>query len=107
MPRAADTNDTWQTQIPTTTGSDQTVRAAQAGRRNYLTDLILGNTSATATVAIVKDGASGRLQIPVPAGQTVVHRFATPLRGSVNSALAVTAGTPVTTLYINALGYTA
>ena len=62
--------------------------AAGALQRNYVTDLIISNTNATALSVQVKDGATalGR-PIFVPATATVTVSLNTPFRTTANTAL--------------------
>lgn len=103
----APTDYYWQTtpstKIDTT---DATVKAAAgAGLRNYVTDVTLSNTSATATLVNIKDGATIIHQVLVPIGSTISLSFAIPLKGTANTAVNIAAVTAVTSLIINAQGY--
>lgn len=102
-----DVGSTWQYTTSTTAGSDLAAQAAVAGKRHYVTDATFSNSSVTAMVAFIKDGSSGKYQVLVPGGATVTKTFATPIRGSVNTAINVGLSAAVTTFYASLSGYTA
>lgn len=85
--------------------TDLVLKAATAGVKNYLTDLIIANASATNTTAIVKNGVTEIARFPVPANGGVVHRFACPIATSVNTALNIASAAAVTTMYFTGSGY--
>lgn len=80
--------------------------AAGAGIRNYVTDLTVSNTSATATLVSLLDGAAVIWQGVVPATGSIIVNFATPLRGSANTAMNAQAAVAATTIYLSFGGYT-
>lgn len=81
--------------------------AAGAGVKWYITDVIMSNSSATNVTVDLRDGTAGSVKatFPVPAGGGVVHRFAVPIGFSANTAVAVDALTPVTTLNVTLCGF--
>lgn len=86
--------------------SNAVIKAAQGGGiRSYLTDISLSNTSATAVLVDILDGAIVIRTVLVPAGQTVSQSYTIPLRGTGGSAMNIAAEAAVTSLIINAQGY--
>lgn len=97
----------WQyTGNSTGTGDNTAKAAAGAGIKNYVTDVLCSNNSATDTEVIIKDGTTEIARVPVPAGGGVVHRFAVPLRSTANALIAWASSTAVTTVYVTMTGYT-
>jgi len=93
-----------------TTTADLAVRAAGgAGLRNYLAAIQVQNTNATATMVVVKDGATEIFRVNCPANMALpaVIPLPVPLRGSINTALNVAALTTGASVVVNAQGYTA
>jgi hypothetical protein len=82
---------------------------AGATLRNYCTDIQLQNSSATATVFQVLDGATVLWSCNLPAAMPVPVsvNFSTPLRGSVNAVLNYQCITSGTNTFINAQGFIA
>jgi len=101
----------WQYAALLTTNTQTAAKAAgAAGIRNYVTDIQLQNTSATATVFTLQDGASTVLwQCSLPASMTVPIdiEFHTPKRGTAATALNYTLGTTGTNTYVNIGGFQA
>lgn len=81
--------------------------AAGAGVKWYITDVIMSNSSATNVTVDLRDGTAGSVKatFPVPAGGGVVHRFAVPIGFSANTAVAIDALVPVTTLNVTLCGF--
>ena len=87
--------------------ADDVAKAAVASTRNYVTELQVINGHATvSTEVVVKDGATviwrGWAQA---AGGGCSAKFATPLRGSVNTAINVAAITTGSKIYFNLQGF--
>lgn len=80
--------------------------AAGAGLKNHVTMLQATNTGASANDVIVKDGTTARIQVTIPAGQSVVLPLPTGLQLTANTALNV-ALSAAGTVRVNLLGYTA
>jgi hypothetical protein len=97
----------WQNDGSKTDTSDLALAAAAgAGVRNYITDIIIANSSSTDTTAILKDGSTEIGRFPVPANGGVVHRFGIPLRTTANTTLNIASAASVSTMYFTASGYT-
>lgn len=84
------------------------VAAAAAGLRRYITSMTLSNNSATATEAVLKDGATiiWRGMLPANAGNFLVT-FENPLKTTAATALNFACITTAAAVYVNAQGYTA
>lgn len=94
--------------VLTTVGPQAIMPAAGAGQRNYLTEITLQNTGATAPANVqILDGATVLYTINLPATMVLplVIPFPTPLRGSVNTAMNINAGTTASNTLWNAQGY--
>lgn len=103
----APTDLQWQGTGSKTDTTDLAIKAAAgAGIRNYITDLICANSSATNVTVIVKDGSTEIARLPVPANGGVVHRFSTPLKGTANTAINLASSASATTIYMTATGFT-
>jgi hypothetical protein len=87
--------------------TDQSIMAALASNFNYLCWLTVYNASATNTFATLKDGATTRAIIPLPAYGGAVLNWPRGLRSSSNTAWNVAAGASVTTAYFYGGGFTA
>lgn len=98
----------WQAAVTDIVNTSTPVKAAAgAGLRNYITDLTISNSSVAAVLVQLLDGVTVLWQAIVPAGGTIDTDFTVPLKGSVATAVNVQAAAPTTTLYVNAVGYTA
>lgn len=101
----ADPINTWQASIDATTTTATAVKAAAAaGLRNYITDLTIENTGASAARVIIADGATRVWSCTVPAGQTLMRSFETALRGTAATAVNVTLGV-AGTVSVSASGF--
>lgn len=82
---------------------------AGATVRNYCGSIQYQNTSATATLLVIQDGATTIWVGNAPASMTVPVTviFPTPLRGSINSAMNIKAITTGASIYMNAQGFQA
>lgn len=100
----------WQAAITITNTTSTAVRAAAgAGIRNYCTGIQYQNSSATATLFTILDGATIIANFSAPASMAVPATivFLTPLRTTANTALNAQAATTAANLFINAQGYAA
>jgi hypothetical protein len=90
-----------------------TIKAAAAGKRNYVTDLQLSHaTLGAATEVAIRDGAGGavlwRATLGTVANENICVQLATPVFGSVNTLIEVVTLTAVTGgVYVNAQGFVA
>jgi hypothetical protein len=90
-----------------TTTSDVPVQTAGgAGLKRHVTAIQVTNTGASAVDVIVKDGTTARIQVTIPAGQSVPLPLPTGIPLTANTALNV-ALSAAGTVRFNALGYTA
>jgi hypothetical protein len=80
--------------------------AAGAGIKRHVTMLQATNTGASAVDVLLRDGTTTRLQVTVPAGQSVVMPLPTGIPTTANTALNV-ALSAAGTVRVNLLGYTA
>jgi hypothetical protein len=91
-----------------------TIKAAEAGARNYIDSIqVSHDTLGNATSLAIRDGAGGtvlwrgRLQTTAMPVNNTIH-FATPLKGSINTLLEVVTLTSATGgVYVNAQGHVA
>jgi hypothetical protein len=96
----------WQARVGLTTTSDVQLRAAPgAGIRTYVTDLVLENTSATATRVLIKDGATSILSVTLAGGSNLIIPLRTPLKLTANTILNAAPGTAVTDVTITVVGF--
>lgn len=97
----------------TNSTADVAVKAAVAGKRNYVTRWMwsVGVALATASEIVIKDGAVIMARISIPAGTVPPNfiDFDPPLQGSVNTAVNMAAVTLFATggFVANLAGYTA
>lgn len=90
-----------------TTTSDVVVQAAGgAGLKRHTTIIQATNTGASAVDVLLRDGTTTRLQVTIPAGQSVPMPLPTGIPVTANTALNV-ALSAAGTVRFNALGYTA
>lgn len=89
----------------TTTTSTALKAAGAAGIRNYLTDIDIANTSATAVRVDILDGATVLVSFQVPAGAHVQHSYSVPKKGTAATALNVQLSAAVTDVRVAANGY--
>lgn len=83
--------------------------AAGAGIKRYVTAIQVQNTNAVATTLIIKDGATAKHTISLPASMTlpIDFVFPTPIQTTANAVLNVACGTTGANVLVNAQGYTA
>jgi hypothetical protein len=87
--------------------ADTAVIAAQgAGVRIYVTQMVILNTSATATLVNIKDGTTTIYTVNAPATTGQIQlTFPVPLRLTANTALNVACGTTAANVIVSASGY--
>ncbi len=90
----------------TTTSDVQVQAAAGAGIKRHVTMLQATNTGASAVDVLLRDATTTRLQVTVPAGQSVVLPLPTGVTTTANTVLNA-ALSAVGTVRVNILGYTA
>ncbi len=97
----------WQSGVITLTTTTSTAlkAAAGAGVRNYITDVDLANTSATAVRVDMLDGATLLRSFMVPAGNHISISFTNPLKGTANTAVNFQLGAAATDVRVSANGY--
>lgn len=94
--------------ITNSTADTSLIAAGGAGLKNYIMNLSISNSSATATVVTIKDGTTARFNVHVPAGGTITLDGTHPLfTTTANTAVNAACGTAVTSVYVNASGYRA
>jgi hypothetical protein len=85
--------------------STQCIAAQAAGVKTYLTDIILANSSATATTVDIKDGTTIKLTIPVPANGGATVNLSSPIAGTAATAWNFDNQGTTTTLYCTMSGF--
>lgn len=85
--------------------STQCIAAQAAGVKTYLTTIVLTNTSASDTYVEIKDGATAKLTIPVPANGGAVCNLPVPLGGTAATAWNFDPGAATTTMYCSMVGF--
>jgi hypothetical protein len=85
--------------------STEVVAAQAAGIKTYLTSIILTNTSATMIYVEIKDGATAKIVLPVPATSGVIFNPPVPLGGTAATAWNFDASAATTTLYCSVIGF--
>jgi hypothetical protein len=95
--------------VEITDGSSTSVIAsAGAGVRNYITDVTISNTSATAVEVDLRDGAAGTVMwtFPVPANTSgVVKSFQSALKFSAATAVCADPSSAASTITVSLSGY--
>ena len=86
-----------------------TFGAGGAGVHNYVTTIVVHNSSATDGYVDIRDGAAGSvlMTIPLPTLGGAVINLPVPLKGSANTALAYDVSAALSTVYITLVGYQA
>lgn len=92
--------------VLTTTGDIAVQAAAGAGLRRHLTFIGFANTTASAVDLVIKDGASTRLQITMPANSWDYFSLPTGIFSTANTALNVALSAASAGIRVNFLGYT-
>jgi hypothetical protein len=88
--------------------STSVIASAGAGVKNYITTVIIANTSATAVTVDLRDGAAGTVKatLPVPANTSgVVSNFPIPLPFSAATAVCADPSAAATTVTVTLLGF--
>lgn len=86
--------------------STQCIAAQAAGIKTYLTSIILTNMSATGIYVEVKDGATAKLTIPLPASGGAIFNPPVPIPGSAATAWNFDPSAAATTVYCSMVGFT-
>lgn len=83
--------------------------AGGAGIHNYVTTIVIHNSSATDGYVDFRDGTAGSviMTVPVPAGGGAVVNLPVPLKGAANTALAYDVSAALSTVYITVVGFQA
>ncbi len=89
----------------TDTSTTEIIAAQGSGYRVYLTDLIISNSSSTATEVAIKSGSTTIATVPAPATGGALHTFRTPMRLGDNEALNFAAVAGVSTITVTASGF--
>jgi hypothetical protein len=106
--RSAALGDTLSGVAAITDGSSTSIIAAQgAGIKTYITDIIVANSSASFVTVDIRDGAAGTVKatVPAPATSGVVHRFATPIPFTANTAVCADPSASASTITVTLLGF--
>jgi len=84
-----------------------TFDAGGAGIHNYVTTIIVHNSSATDGYIDIRDGVAGAvlMTIPLPTLGGAVINLPVPLKGAANTALAYDVSGALSTVYISLVGY--
>lgn len=88
--------------------STSVIASAGAGVKNYITSVIIANSSATAVTVDLRDGAAGSVKatLPVPANTSgVVCNFPVPLGFSAATAVCADPSAAATTVTVTLLGF--
>lgn len=88
--------------------STSVIASAGAGVKNYITDVIIANSSATAVTVDLRDGAAGSVKatIPVPANVSgFTKAFTTPLPFSAATAVCADPSAAATTVTVTLIGF--
>jgi hypothetical protein len=89
-----------------TTGNATACIAAQAaGIKTCLTSVILCNTSATAITVDIKDGATVKISLPLPAGSGCIFNPPVPIPGSAATAWNFDGSAAATTVTCSMVGF--
>jgi hypothetical protein len=92
----------------TGTADTSVIASPGAGRRLYITTLVVTNNHATtATDVVIKDGATARITVRAPAGATIVIPLPIPLRLTAATALQAANVTTASSTLVAAVGYSA
>lgn len=98
---------TWQSFTNLAVTTDTAAKAAAGtGLRNYITDITLDNTGATAARVLIKDGANTVLSVTVPPNSSILATQKTPLRGTANTAINIALAAAGGTVSVALSGYT-
>lgn len=98
----------WRASGTLTTTADLVLKTASGtGVFNALTDLILQNTNAVATIVNIKDGSTtiGQVSLPATMAAPVIINLKTPLLSTANAALNIAAVTTGANVLVTASGF--
>lgn len=85
--------------------STSCIAASGVGIKTYLTSVILANTSSTAITVDVKDGATTKVSLPLPAGSGCIFNPPVPIPGTVNTAWNFDPSAAATTVTCSMVGF--
>lgn len=85
--------------------STQCIAAQAAGIKTYLTSIILTNTSSSNIYVEIKDGATAKLTIPLPANGGAIFNPPVPLPGTAATAWNFDPSAATTTVYCSMIGF--
>lgn len=85
--------------------STQCIAAQAAGIKTYLTSIVLCNTSAVAITVDIKDGASTKVSLPLPAGSGCVFNPPVPIPGTAATAWNFDGSAAATTVTCSMIGF--
>jgi len=85
--------------------STQVLAAGASGIKHYITDVAIGNSSASAVLVELKDGSTTKWQAVIPAGGSVTESFRTPIAGTAATAWNFDPGAATTTVYCTVSGF--
>jgi hypothetical protein len=89
-----------------TTAEEAFAAPADSNDRNYVTDIVIANSSATDTEVDIKDGTTLICKLTAPANSgSNATSFITPLRGSKNAAINVHTIDAVTSVFVTMTGF--
>jgi hypothetical protein len=85
--------------------STSCIASSGAGVKTYLTSVILTNTSSSNIYVEIKDGATAKLTIPVPANGGAIFTPQVPIPGTAATAWNFDASAATTTVYCSMVGF--
>jgi hypothetical protein len=85
--------------------STSVIASSGAGIKTYLTSVILTNTSSSNIYVEIKDGATTKLTIPVPANSGAIFNPPVPIPGTAATAWNFDPSAATTTVYCSAVGF--
>ena len=85
--------------------STQCIAAGAASIKNYLTSVIITNTSASMIYVEIKDGSTVKVTLPVPATSGVVFNPPVPIPGTAATAWNFDPSAAATTVYCSMIGF--
>lgn len=85
--------------------STQCIAAGGSGIKQYLTSIILTNTSSSNIYVEIKDGSTAKLTLPLPANSGCVFNPPVPLPGTANTAWNFDPSAAATTVYCSMIGF--
>ncbi len=85
--------------------STSCIASSGAGVKTYLTSVVLCNTSATAITVDIKDGATTKVSLPLPAGSGCVFNPPVPIPGTAATAWSFDPSAAATTVTCSMIGF--